>query len=83
VDGDWRGRPRSFASWSLRFMNSRNMPEHIPDLHGAFQSMASVLARGGSAVHLCPDLFRTLGTELRHPRSSCSCEFVTPIITST
>lgn len=52
---------------SYGFMYSRNMPEHIPDLDGVLQGMASVLARGGSAVHPCPDRFRTLGTELRHP----------------
>lgn len=34
---------------------STNVLEHIPDLAGAFRGMASVLAPGGSMVHLCPN----------------------------
>ncbi len=34
---------------------STNVLEHIPDLDGAFRGMASVLAPGGTMVHLCPN----------------------------
>lgn len=34
---------------------STNVLEHIPDLAGAFRGMASVLAPGGTMVHLCPN----------------------------
>lgn len=34
---------------------STNVMEHIADLEGAFRGMTSVLAAGGTMVHLCPN----------------------------
>ena len=36
---------------------SVNVLEHVSDLEGAFRGMSSVLAPGGSMIHMCPNYF--------------------------
>lgn len=45
--------PKEHGQFDLIF--SINVIEHIPDVDGAFQGMASVLAPTGSMIHLCPN----------------------------